>query len=177
MAATQTLTGASVKASLVVNATKATDLTTPVDPISYALTRVFANGTGDDAANQTWHDRATLSGAAVDDIDLAGGIVDAFGDTITFTVIKALFIANKSSELGTPTDSKISIGGHATNAFVNWVSDATDKVILEEDGILLLVAPKDGYAVAAGTNDILTITNLAGGAQAQYDILIIGQVA
>ena len=56
-------------------------------------------------------------------------------------------------------------------------ADATDKINLPASAWLKWVAPIDGYAVTAGTGDLLKIENSDGAATATYDIVIVGTSA
>ena len=69
------------------------------------------------------------------------------------------------------------VGGAGSNGFTSWVGDATDVVKVKPGGALILVAPDaTGYAVTAGTGDLLTITNSAGSTSVTYDVVIMGVV-
>lgn len=150
--------------------TNALDLSTPSDVLSLSKTWTFANGKADDEAESQWHDQRTLAGSAVDSIDLYGALTDAFGQTLNFTKIKALYIENLSA-------SDILRVGGGSNALVNWIQTSGDQVNIGPGGAMLLVCPKTaGYAVTAGTADILTITNTGTGSNS-YKIVVIGTLA
>ena len=126
----------------------------------------LTNGTGTDQGNMMWHDERTLATTS-EDLDLAGSLVNAFGRTITFTKIKGLFVKNTS----TTTGQNVLVGGAAANQFVNWVSDASDEVVVGPNGCLALWSPMDGYAVTAATGDILRIET---DANITYRIVLVG---
>ena len=68
------------------------------------------------------------------------------------------------------------VGGAATNAFINWVGNATDIITVQPNGIFFLMNPTaGGYAVTAATGDILKIANSGAGTSVTYDIIIIGE--
>jgi len=151
--------------------TNSLDNQTVSAPWNYTKTWSFTSGTGANQAQVVWSDQRTLSASATEELDLAGSLTDAFGDTITFTSIKAVYIYAAS---GNTND--VVVGGDAVAALVNWVSDSSDEIILLPDGAALLVAPDaTGYAVTAGTGDILEVTNSAGSTSVTYDIIIIGE--
>lgn len=146
-------------------------LVDPVEQLSLNIASLltFTNGTGDYQCNTQWVAQRVVAAAANDDIDLAGGIADAFGDTITFTKIKAMLIQNLS---GTGT---LVVGG-ATNPFSSWLGSGTDTLVLPPYAAQLLVYPLGGYAVTAGTGDILRVAFPAAGPPASitYNIILWG---
>lgn len=146
------------------NATLALDVTATHD---------LASGTGADQADIAFSDRRTLTASATENLDLAGGLTDAFGATLTFARVKAIMVKASSSNT-----NDVVLGGAASNAFVNWVGDATDTVKVKPGGSFLIVAPNaTGYVVTAGTGDILKVANSAGSTSVVYDIIIIGASA
>lgn len=130
----------------------------------------LANGTGANQASQLFTDQRTLGISANEELDLAGGLTNAFGATITFTKIKAIIVSAAAANGG-----DIQVGGSATNGFNDWVGAVGDLVAVKPGGAFAIVAPDvNGYAVTAGTADLLKIANTDGAASATYDITIIG---
>ena len=148
----------------------AADLETANVTLSKIITNALTNGVGLNQVDLLWSDTRTLDASTSEDIDLAGVLTDAaFGTTLTFARIKAILIYNKLA-----ANKRLSIGGAASNAFVNWVGDASDVINVDPGGTFLLINPTaTGYAVTASTGDILKITNASGGATT-YDIFILG---
>jgi hypothetical protein len=153
--------------------TSALDLTTVSSPLTIAQHYPLTSGTGANQADKVWSDTRTLAASGTENLDLAGVLVDAFGATITFVKVKAMLIRAAS---GNTND--VLVGGHATTAFVNWVSDPTDVVVVKPGGLFLLVAPNAaGYGVTAATGDLLKVTNSAGTTGVTYDVAILGTSA
>jgi hypothetical protein len=150
--------------------TKANDLSTTKDQVALAISLPFTEGTGDDQADRLFHDKRTLGDGASENLDLSGSLADVYGATLTFVKIKAMIIQNLSSA------RTLTIGNASSNAFINWVGGTTHMVNIPPGGVLALVAPKAGFAVTAGTGDILKVLNSAGGA-CDYHIWIIGTSA
>lgn len=149
------------------------DLGNVLDVNSLEVTDELASGTAVDQADLIFHDRRTLTASANDDIDLAGSLVDAFGDTLTFAKIKGILIRNRSTTVG----DILNIGGGSAN-FINWIAAAGDIVKLGPGGVFLLWNPSTaGYAVTATTADILRITEAGGANSVDYDIVLIGTSA
>ena len=135
--------------------------------LSYSNT--LANGTGANQAQTVFTDQRTLAGTTSEDLDLAGGLTDAFGATITFTKVKANIVTAAAANGG-----DIEVGGAASNGFAAWVGAAADYIVIPAGGLFAISAPDaTGFAVTAGTGDLLKINN-TDGSTATYDIVIIG---
>ncbi len=143
------------------------DNSTVSDDVDVDFHIELTDGQGNGKANALWHDRRTLS-ATSETLDLAGGITDSFGNTLTMDNIKAMFIQNRETTAGLG----LSIGG-AANAFDSWLGSGTDKVVLNSGGWLGLSVDQDGYPVTAGSTDELKID--AGSDNITYDIFLIGE--
>lgn len=149
------------------------DFGPPSSDVRKARSFPLANGTGANQADKLFADRRTLAASGSESLDLAGSLADNLGATVTFARVRALMIEASSSNT-----NNVVVGGAASNAFVNWVSDATDKVVIRPGGLLLLVAPgATGYAVTAATGDLLQVANSGGTTGVTYDITIIGASA
>ena len=143
----------------------------------------ITNGTGDNQANEMWHDRRWVTaGSPTDDIDLRGVLTNAFGQTVNFTKIKTIVIEN----LGVPTDGRggdeftptagedLLIGGEGVNPFDDWANADNDaKIRLGSGGLLVLTNPLDGWDVTASTADLLRVAN-GGTTDIVYKIILEG---
>lgn len=151
----------------------ALDLSTPQDKLSKSFRDNLATGAGKDQADLMWHDTDTLnSGNSYSiDIDLAGTLTDGLGDTVTFAKVKLIAIFNKATQAG----FTLNVGGDATEtAFINWVANFSDEVVVGPGGCFLLFNPSlAGYAVTAGSGDILQIAN-SDSHEIEFDVVIIG---
>ena len=163
----------------------ALDLSTPKDDDLISLLKSLTNGTGSDNVNRMWHDRRRLSqSSGTDSLDLSGGLTDIFGNTITFSKIKVLFVYNKGVRSGstwvqTPgQDILVGGAGAAGFAWASWLNNNQDaEERLRSGGILLTTCPEEGWPVSPGTGDILQITwdgSAASGDDIDYDIFIAG---
>lgn len=138
---------------------------TPGAGLVYSL----ADGAGANQASQVFSDKRTLAGSANEELDLAGGLTDVFGNTITFTKIKVVIVTSLAANGG-----DIQVGGSAANGFDAFVGAVGDYVIVKPGGSFAIIAPDvNGYAVTAGTADLLKITN-GDASPADYEITIIG---
>lgn len=150
----------------------ALDLMNVEAPLSIERSLVLRNGTGAGNADRLFTDTRTLAASATEDLDLAGGLTDAVGAAITNARIKAIYIGASASNA-----NNVLVGGAATNQFVNWVSDATDKVVIRPGGFILLGTGQSDatcYPVTAGTGDLLRIGNSGAGTGVTYDIVLLG---
>jgi len=125
------------------------------------------NGTGAGEQNRVWSATLALA-AAPADLDLAGGLTSKLdGSAVTFGTVLGFALVNKS----TTAAEVVTVGGNA-NAFVNWVGAQAHTVKVGPGGVLFVWDPTDGYAVTAGTGDVLTLD--PGAATFDVDLIIWG---
>lgn len=132
------------------------------------IAQAFTDGTGDDQLKKVYSDSQAATASVT--YDLAGGLTDGDGSAITFTTIKLIVIAAAAANA-----VNVEVGANASNDFATIFGNATDKLIIPPGGTLLLMAPDDGYAVTAGTGDILKVA--AASSTAAWDILLAGITA
>lgn len=150
--------------------TSALDLATGSLALTYAKNLDFTSGVSANQVDRIFHDTRTLTASATEDLDLAGGLTDAFGTTLTFVRIKGIIVAAAAANTNT-----VQVGGAAANGFVNWVADVTDKINVRPGGVFALYAPDGtGYGVTAGTGDLLRIGNGGAGTSVTYDLVVVG---
>lgn len=139
--------------------------------ISYSKKHSISNGTADAQANMVWTDTRTIPASSSDDLDLYGGLTNAFGDTINFTAIKGIFLFASGGNV-----NNLQVGGDGS-AVVNWVGNASDLIVVKPGGMFALYDPSaGGYGVTNSGADVLQIANAAGGTDVIYDIIVIGEV-
>jgi hypothetical protein len=148
---------------------KVLSLSTVADRGSLTAKDDLAYGTGLNQADILWHDRRTLATEASEALDLTNALVDALGQTLTFSAIKGLLIQNRATEAG----HEILVGG-GSQAWASWLGASGDVVRIGPAGVLLVWNPSAaGYAVSDGSADQLRIENPSD-AEISYDILLLG---
>jgi hypothetical protein len=153
---------------------KDTDLSSAVESYSIgsndldAISHEFTNGTGNNQANTIWSDERTLANGGTDSLDLAGGLTDVFGSTLTFTKIKAILI-----DIDAPDGTKaLRVGPRSVaNAFTGPWGDASDFITVTRT--YYQVEPYSGWTVTAGTGDLLVVNNNSG-VSVTYRIVLLG---
>lgn len=150
-----------------------TDLGSKKDSISLEVLLDLLNGTGAEQANATFSDERQIAASGDEDLDLSGGLTDAFGNSIAFTGIKAMLIVADENN-----GDDLVIGGASSAGFTSWVGGADDTIILPPGGFMLL-GRKDaaGWLVTATTADLLTIANADSVDPATYKIVLVGITA
>lgn len=140
--------------------------------IPLTISTAFTDGTGAGEANQIWADERSLSDAGTENIDLAGTLIDDFGDTVTFTGIKAIVVQNQSADAG------LEIGPASSNGFLGPWGDASDVTTIPAGSFFIITNPSAaGWAVTASTGDLITLTHDGtGDDDLSYKIAIIGIV-
>ncbi len=160
------------KISLQVSAilASALDLVTSSAPLKLDQSYTLTSGTGANQASNVFSDTRTLAASGSESLDLAGVLTNAFGAVLTFTKIKAIIITAEATNT-----NDVVVGGAAVNAFASMFGAATDKIKVRPGGAFAIVAPDvNGFAVTAGTGDLLQIANSGAGTGVTYDIIIIG---
>lgn len=143
-----------------------------------SLIQSFTSGTTANKADLAYVAERTVSSASNDDIDLAGTLTDALGNTITAAEIVAIMIANVQKD-GTANTTSLTIGGAASNAWFGFVGASGDTVGPVSPGGAFLIMNPDASglgAVTAGTGDILRVAN-ASGASNTYQIGLLARTA
>lgn len=145
-----------------------------IDNPTDALREIYADslllGTAVDTMNELYHaTRSFVAGADI--LDLAGGLTDALGQTITFVEVVFFFLKNRAS------NGTITIGNTALNPFLGWFDNGStlDAETVEADGWAFHHNPNDpAWVVTPATGDLLLIS---GTAVESYDIIIGGRNA
>jgi hypothetical protein len=162
---------ANISVSITGTQTNPLDLGTATLPFSDSLLIALTNGTGASMADKVFTDTRTLGASATEDLDLAGVLTDAFGATITFAKIKAIYI---EAAVGNTNDVQIQ---RATANGVPLFMAALDGLPVKPGGCFLWACPGTGVTVTAATGDLFTITNSGGTTGVTYDVIIIGTSA
>ncbi len=121
-----------------------------------------------DQANLLFADSRTLAASANETLDLSGALTDALGATITAAEILLVYVRAWPANT-----NNVVIGNAASNGFAGPLNATGTYTVLP--GEYYCAATKAGWAVAAGTGDLLKIANSGGGTPVTYDIVIIGR--
>jgi len=130
-----------------------------------------ANGTTAGRADKVWADTRTVTTGATDSLYLAGTLTNAFGEVVTFVKLRA--IAIKAAAANTTT---LQVARPASNGVLLFAAASDALFALSAGGFFCWADPAAGFAVTAGTGDLLSIINSAG-ATASYDIVLVGTSA
>lgn len=128
----------------------------------------FTEGSGDGQLNQVYQVQSkAITGSSSDTYDLDGSLVNSYGDTIAFSLVKAIIIINTGS-------TALFLGGHATEEIPLFAA-SPDKIELPVGAALVWAVPNnaDGIVVTGGVTDKVTVEN-QGGVAGQYDLLLAG---
>lgn len=142
------------------------DLTTATARHLLDYVSSLTDGAGDNQIQYMWSDTRSVTAGAPDDLDLRGGLTNAFGATLNFTNVVGFAIRNKGT-----TGQTLTVGA-GSNPFITWLAATGDGVKVGAGGVFVLHSPIDPFGTTAGTADILRIANASG--TASYDIVIWG---
>jgi len=151
-------------------------LSTPIDvgsasyPIQYGPSYAFSNGSGANQAQKIWTDTRTINASSSDDLDLSGVLTDIYGNVLSLTIVKAIVIKAAAANV-----NDVVVGGAASNQVASIFNAVTEKIKVKPGGLFVIVAPDvNGYAVTAGTADLLRIANGGAGTSVDYTAVIVG---
>lgn len=111
----------------------------------------------------------TLSASATEDLDLSGVLTDAFGATFTTTEVMAIVV-----EAASGNTNNVVVGGASSNHFVGPFGAAAHTLAVKPGQYLALI-DNQGWAVTAGTGDLLKVANSSSGTPVTYTITVIGR--
>ncbi len=133
----------------------------------------WTSGTGANQVDLMFADQRSISSSSNDDLDLAGVLTDAFGNTLTFARIKAIYIKNVSVDAATEIQIDQTVAADWSTLFNGGA------IIKLLKGAMIYAEAPDAvaWAVTATSADILRITNNHGSNTALYDIVILGASA
>ncbi|HUT59093.1 MAG TPA: hypothetical protein VNA25_14690 [Phycisphaerae bacterium] len=127
----------------------------------------LATGTAAEQADQFYAGRRTLA-ATSENIDLAGGLTDAYGAALTFEVVKAILIRNRNTTAG----HTLTVGAATASAFTSWASTAVATYLVPANSLDAKWSPGAGFAVNTASAKLLRID--AGTNTVVYDLLVVG---
>jgi len=152
------------------------NLSTPSDNGVFQFQQKFADGSGNNQMQDMYRVQGSVSPGEgnEDTYDLAGGIVDEFGNTITLATLKLLVVVNNATTNG----EDITIGGPSGGTTGSLITDLFDgdndsRIKVKADGFEIIGTRRTGYTVTGGSDDILVITN-GGTAAISYDLYVAG---
>lgn len=148
------------------------DASNPQANLNYTKRWQWGNGTALNQADRLYTKRHLITTGTPLALDLAGTLVDLMGNTITMARVNAIIVVS-----GSTTAGEIMTVGAGSNPLLNWIIATGDGNKAGPDGAVVCVDPSaTGYAVTAGTGDVLQIS-LAAGTNVPVDVIIIGRSA
>lgn len=161
---------ADISVSIRSKLTGSSDFSAPLAPVN--IDKLVQITSGTDATNEAdilWADERTLAASATEDLDLAGVLSGLLGGTVTAAEITAIYI-----EAASGNTNDVVVFGAASNPFNGPLSGTTPKLTVGP-GDLALVTNRKGWAVTAGTGDIILVANSAAGSAVTYKICLLGR--
>jgi hypothetical protein len=140
-------------------------------PFAVSVSHSLVTGTAAGQADRVFTDTRTLAASATEDLDLAGVLLDAFGQAITFATIKAILIKAAAGNT-----NNVNVTRPASNGVPLFLA-AGDGIPIKPGYGFGWFGSGAGVAVTPTTGDLLTITNSGAGTPVTYDIVIIGTSA
>lgn len=134
------------------------------------------NGTTALTLDEIYAEQRTLAAGANETLDLAGALTGQISGTVDFAKVKVVLLEMPATKAdGSNQSTRVDFGGAASNPWLGFLADASDKVKLFKGGCITIVCPTvDGMAVTAGTADKLFVENKDGSNAALYNIVLLG---
>ncbi len=161
-----------INIGMIAHQVQAEDLGTAKFDMTFAKTVSLPTGVSASKADLLFSDTRTLTASSNEDLDLAAGQDDAFGQPITFVKVKAIAIYAHT----TNTNSVV-VKPAASNGFTGPFGGASHSQTIPPGGWYYVTAPVAGWTVTADTGDLLNVANSAGGTSVIYDVMIVGTSA
>jgi len=165
-----TLSSGRISLSVLTTLLNTLDLNTVTDELRRTYTTQLSHGNAINKAEMVWHDQRTIAASGNEDLDLAGVLASTLnGATLTFTKIKGIII--RAADGNT---NNVNVTRPASNG-LPFLLAAGDGMAVKPGGLFALIDPSAaGYAVTAGTGDLINIANSGAGTSVTYDVIIIG---
>jgi len=140
-------------------------------PFNIGGTLEFKDGIGAGQADRVFSERRTIAAGGNLDLDLSGGgLVNEFGDAVTFAKVKAISIKHASGVAN-------AVIGNGATPFLGPFGAAAHTIAIPPGGAFSIGrTDAAGWPVTNTTADILRINN-PGGASIDVDICIVGTSA
>lgn len=132
----------------------------------------LVTGTGDGQADTVFTDTRTLSASASEELDLSGSLEDPLGGSAVFAEVVAVEVRASADNT-----NDVVVGGASSNAWVGPFGAADNTFAVPPGGVLVFNHPGAGWAVTAGTGDLLQVENGGSGTAVTYDIVVVGRSA
>ena len=161
-----------VRAGISAKLVGSADFANPVFDLPAHADISILSGAVDGKADLLFSDQRTLAADANEDLDLAGGLLDPLGATLTFVDVVAILLRAAAANANLVNMKPATVSG-----FLGPFGDASDVVSVQPGGVALFVAPNAGWPVTAGTGDLLNIANGGSVTPVTYDIIIVGRSA
>lgn len=148
--------------------TSALDLSTPSDTLSVDEKISISSAVGANyPVDQVFHDQRTLADGADETLDLTASLTDVFGNSLSFSNLKGIYIKNNSN------DANLLVGAAAASQLPLF-NDSSDILKIPPQGIFYQQFERaDGLIVS--TNDKLKIAHDGTGSDSlTYDIVLVG---
>lgn len=111
--------------------------------------QTFSDGTGANQLGWVWHDSSRALNTTTETLDL-DGLTDFRGQGMSDNnTVKIQYVR----ELGSTSGQKLTLGGGDWASSTGPLVDSSDKEVVQAGGVLLRIAPVNGFPITASTGD------------------------
>jgi hypothetical protein len=144
----------------------------PLSNPKYARQLDFSSGTGAGKIDKVWSDKRTIAASSSEELDLAGGLTDVYGGTVTLATVKMLAIVASSANT-----NDVVVGAASENAWDALLGDSGTLTLKPGQFFVTGLPSAAGMGVTASTADLLKVANSSSGSSVTYDIFLYGATA
>lgn len=129
----------------------------------------WLSGSGAGQVTKIYSDSFSVAQSVNTDLDLSGTLTGVYG-TVVFTAIKGILVV-----AGTNTGLGNLVIGNVTNGIVAPFGAATHSIAVAPGGFFAITNPSAaGFAITAGTVDLLRIATAATAGTYTFDVVVVG---
>lgn len=132
--------------------------------------KTFTDGTGTDQIGWVWQDASRALNTTTETLDL-DGLTDFRGQGMSDNnTVKFMYVR----DLGSTSGQKLTLGGGDWASSTGPLVDSSDKEIVQAGGLVLRLAPINGFPITASTGDGLLVESSAA---MNYRVILAGDNA
>lgn len=146
------------------------DIGSLIQQITESRGCTLTNGTGANKGDICYEATRTLADAASEELDLHDGTLkDRYGNSLTFDIVRQLYIKNNSSDAG------LDIGGAAATQVALFGDPASDILTILPGGEFVFTAPNAAGLDVSANAHLKIAHDSTGSSSLTYDIIICGE--
>tara|TARA_R110002020_G_C16272677_1_gene771226 strand:+ start:559 stop:1059 length:501 start_codon:yes stop_codon:yes gene_type:complete len=129
----------------------------------------LTDGTAAFQSDRCAFDSRTLGASASEDLDLKTMVATAGGAALGLAELRSITIKASATN-----SDNITVGPGASNGFLGFLADASDRLIIPPGTTFTIAGGQDGKMPVGSSTKTISVTNSSSSASASYSILLLG---